>query len=76
MIPTYESGQKLCESLKSVLDQDIGEAKMQIAIVDDASCRSDIQSLIKQVDKYGRVEFLLCNEQRLGLCGTGIGPSS
>lgn len=68
MIPTYESGEKLCDTLKSVLEQDPGRNQMQISIVDDGSKRSDIQALIRQVDTDNRIEFV-CNENRLGLCG-------
>jgi glycosyltransferase involved in cell wall biosynthesis len=56
MIPTHEPASYLLGALRSVLHQDLGPEQMQIAVVDDAS-RSDVQALIEQADRQGRVEF-------------------
>jgi glycosyltransferase involved in cell wall biosynthesis len=49
MIPTYDSGELLSETLSSVLRQDPGPAHMQIEVVDDHSTRSDPEQLVRRV---------------------------
>jgi len=56
MIPTYNSGDWLEVALKSVLDQDPGPDRMQIAVVDDASPNKAAEATVKRVGG-GRVEF-------------------
>jgi glycosyltransferase involved in cell wall biosynthesis len=57
VIPTYEPGHYLRSTLRSVLDQDPGLEEMQIAVVDDASPRSDVTALIDGYAPPGRVEL-------------------
>lgn len=68
MIPTYESDEKLWVALRSVLMQDFGPERMQIAVVDDASPSNRIAQLVREIDPNNRVQIIQ-NEQRLGLCG-------
>jgi glycosyltransferase involved in cell wall biosynthesis len=56
MIPAYNCGDYLEETLQSVLLQDLGEASMQIQVVDDASTDIDVKALIDRIGK-GRVEY-------------------
>ena len=56
MIPTYNSGDYLIETLKSVLQQDIGPDKMHIEVVDDCSTKDDSEKVVKEIGK-GRVGF-------------------
>jgi len=55
MIPTYNCTKYLPETLRSVLEQDLGPEKMQIEVVDDAS--DDKPEDIVQSIGAGRVEF-------------------
>jgi len=68
MIPAYEPGPFLLETLRSILAQDPGPEAMQIAIVDDASPTVDVASLIAGVAPAGRVEVHR-NPRNLGLAG-------
>ena len=68
MLPTYESDEKLCRALASVLAQAPPDDQMQIAVLDDASERSDVGALVRTVDPSGRVE-LIRHDRRLGLGG-------
>jgi glycosyltransferase involved in cell wall biosynthesis len=68
MIPAYEPGQFLVETLRSILAQDPGQQTMQIAIVDDASPRVDVEALIASVAPAGRIEIHR-NTENLGLAG-------
>ncbi len=68
VIPTYEPTSFLLDTLRSVIAQDLGPEQMQIAIVDDASNRVDIPSLVAGIARDHRIE-LLENEERLGLAG-------
>jgi GT2 family glycosyltransferase len=56
MLPVYEPDQRLTEALASVLHQDPGPEAMQIAVVDDASARTDVAALVAQVSPDARVE--------------------
>jgi glycosyltransferase involved in cell wall biosynthesis len=46
MIPTYNCTSYLKETLTSILAQDMGEAQMQIEVVDDASTDADVAQLV------------------------------
>lgn len=56
MIPVYNCGQFLKETLKSVLAQALPEEQMQIEVVDDASSDIDVAALVHQVGK-GRIHY-------------------
>lgn len=56
MIPAYNCGDYLSQTLRSVLAQDPGEALMQIEVVDDASTDVDVGALVREVGG-GRVSF-------------------
>jgi glycosyltransferase involved in cell wall biosynthesis len=56
MIPTYNSGRYLRETLASVLSQDPGPAAMQIEVVDDHSTQDDPATVVEEVG-HGRVAF-------------------
>jgi len=64
MIPTFNCAQFLEQTLRSVLDQDPGEAEMQIEVVDDCSFLDDPESVVNRVGK-GRVGFFR-NKANLG----------
>jgi GT2 family glycosyltransferase len=68
VIPTFEPSHYLHETLRSVLAQDLGTDRMQIAVVDDASPTCDVKSLIEQIAPRGRVELHLATQNR-GLSG-------
>ena len=68
MLPTYEPDDKLRRALKSVLAQALPADQMQIAVVDDASERSDVRALVHAADPTGRVEVIR-HDRRLGLGG-------
>jgi glycosyltransferase involved in cell wall biosynthesis len=55
MIPVYNAGPYLEGALRSVLRQDPGPARMQVAVVDNASTDMDVRSLVAGFG--GRVEF-------------------
>jgi glycosyltransferase involved in cell wall biosynthesis len=55
MIPAFERGAFLRETLQSVLEQDPGPEAMQIEVVDDASSE-DLRAVIDEVGK-GRVQY-------------------
>jgi glycosyltransferase involved in cell wall biosynthesis len=67
MIPTYECGATIAETLLSVLDQDPGPDLMQIEVVDDASTRDDIATLVQEIGR-GRVAFAR-QPRNLGVVG-------
>jgi glycosyltransferase involved in cell wall biosynthesis len=54
MIPTYNSGAYLRETLASVLEQDPGPNVMQVEVVDDHSTEDDPQSVVAELGS-GRV---------------------
>lgn len=56
MIPTYNCSNYLIETIKSVLQQDMGEDKMQIEVVDDFSTDANVQELVEAIGK-GRVKY-------------------
>jgi GT2 family glycosyltransferase len=56
MIPTYNCGKYLRETLESVLAQDPGPEIMQIEVVDDASTADDPDAVVAEVGR-GRVAF-------------------
>lgn len=56
MIPTFNCGRFLEQTLRSVLDQDTGVAQMQIEVVDDASTTDDPAEIVRRVGN-GRVAF-------------------
>lgn len=55
MIPVYNRGNYLIETLESVLCQDLGPEILHIMVVDDGSVE-DIESIVKEIGK-GRVEY-------------------
>jgi len=63
MIPTYNCSHYLEATLKSVLEQDLGPALMQIEVVDDCSTDGDIAALVASIGK-GRVSFYQQPENR------------
>lgn len=56
MIPVYNCIKFLAETIKSVLQQDLGEAVMQIEIIDDCSTDGDVEALVKTIGR-GRVQY-------------------
>ena len=68
MLPTYEPDEKLCRALASILAQAPTDDQMQIAVVDDASERSDVRALVHAADPTGRVEVIR-HDRRLGIGG-------
>jgi glycosyltransferase involved in cell wall biosynthesis len=56
MIPTFNCGRFLEQTLRSVLDQDTGVAQMQIEVIDDASTMDDPAEIVRRIGK-GRVTF-------------------
>ena len=56
MIPTYNCSNYLVETIESVLQQDLGEAVMQIEVVDDCSTDTNVEELVKTIGK-GRVNY-------------------
>lgn len=57
MLPVYEPDRYLAQALQSVLSQDLGPNRMQIAVVDDASERSDVRAIVADTAPQGRVEI-------------------
>jgi glycosyltransferase involved in cell wall biosynthesis len=68
VIPTYEPDRFLIEALQSVLAQDPGSDRMQIAIVDDASPQTRPSTLLSTLALSERVEIHE-HETNLGLAG-------
>ena len=68
MLPTYEPDEKLRRAIESVLAQAPSGDQMQIAVVDDASERTNVRALVQAADPAGRVE-LIRHDSRLGLGG-------
>src|SRR5690554_6873556 len=56
MIPVYNCSTYLPQVLRSVLKQDLGEAIMQIEVVDDASTDADVKGIVEQLGK-GRISY-------------------
>lgn len=67
MIPTYNRIEYLEKALKSVLAQDPGPEKMQIAVVDNCSTQGDPEALVRKIAGV-RVSFYR-NHKNLGLGG-------
>ncbi len=67
MIPCYNGGQYLEETLKSILAQAPSPTEMQIEVVDDCSTELGLAELVQTVGQ-GRVSFYR-NPQNLGLFG-------
>ena len=68
MLPTYEPDAKLRRAVESVLAQALPAHTMQVSVVDDASERADVRSLVRAADPEGRVEVIR-HDRRLGLGG-------
>src|SRR5438874_3558639 len=56
MIPVYNCALFLPQTLRSVLQQDLGVADMQIEVVDDASTDADVKTLVEEIGK-GRIQY-------------------
>jgi glycosyltransferase involved in cell wall biosynthesis len=56
MIPTYNCAKYLCETLHSVLRQDLGPENMQIEVIDDCSTKDDPAAVVAEIG-CGRVQF-------------------
>lgn len=56
MIPTYNCSQYLVKTLRAVLAQDMGEALMQIEVIDDSSTDADVETLVRTIGD-GRVKY-------------------
>lgn len=56
MIPVYNGGKYLEETLRSVLVQALPEDQMQIEVVDDCSTDMDVQEVVRQVGQ-GRISY-------------------
>ncbi len=56
MIPVYNSGRYLEETLRGVLSQALPESMMQIEVVDDFSTDIDVQALVRRVGG-GRIGY-------------------
>jgi len=68
VIPTFEPDRLLLETIGSVLAQDLGPERMQIAVVDDRSERADVRALLATFEAGDRIEYHAHGE-RLGLAG-------
>ena len=64
VIPTYNCANYLKETLASVLEQDPGEAIMEIIVVDDHSTKDDPEAVVKEYGQ-GRVQ-LIRQEKNVG----------
>ena len=56
MIPAFNAGRTLAETLASVLAQDPGPTAMQVEVVDDCSTAEDLEPLVRRAGR-GRVGF-------------------
>jgi glycosyltransferase involved in cell wall biosynthesis len=65
MIPTYNPGHYLRETIESVLSQDPGPDVMEIEVIDNCSTKDDVKSMVEEIGR-GRVGF---HQQE-----TNIGP--
>ncbi len=64
MIPAYNCSKYLPDTINSVLQQDLGEDRMQIEVIDDCSTDDDVEALVKSVGK-GRVAYY-CQKENVG----------
>jgi GT2 family glycosyltransferase len=67
MIPTYNREQYLEETVRSVLDQDPGRDRMQLAVVDNATTTHDVRAMLKRL-AGDRIDYFR-HDQNIG----GIG---
>ncbi len=67
VIPTFNCANYLKETIKSVLDQDLGPEKMEIIVVDDFSTNDDPENVVKELGK-GRIKFFQ-QSQNIGKSG-------
>ena len=51
MVPVFNAGQYLRQTLESVLMQAPSEKEMQIEVIDDCSTDIDVQQLVREVGK-------------------------
>ena len=65
MIPAYNPGSYLAETLRSVLREDIGPDQMQVEVLDDCSTRDDVAGMVAEVGQ-GRVRYFR-QPQNVGL---------
>ena len=56
MIPTYNRTSYLSQTLKSVLEQDLGLDEMQIEVIDNCSTEADIEAVVSKIG-HNRVSF-------------------
>jgi glycosyltransferase involved in cell wall biosynthesis len=56
MIPTFNSGKFLEDTLRSVLSQDLGPSEMQLEVIDDCSTLDDPKAVVEEVGK-GRISY-------------------
>lgn len=63
MIPTYNAGEYLYRTLRSVLQQDPGEDCMHIEVVDGGSTKDDPRAVVEELGR-GRVEYYRLSENR------------
>lgn len=49
MIPTYNTGKFLEQTLRSILDQDPGPENMQIEVIDDCSTTDDPEKIVRRI---------------------------
>ena len=61
LIPTFNCAAYLEQTLRSVLEQDPGSARMEILVLDDQSTQDDPRDVVQRVGK-GRVEFIQQHE--------------
>ena len=68
MVPTFRPDGRLRQALRSVLAQDPGSERMQIAVVDDDSPGNDLAAILAEVDPARRIEVIR-GRRRAGLAG-------
>lgn len=68
MVPTFRPDGRLRQTLLAVLAQDPGPDAMQIAVVDDDSPGDDVATLVREIDRAGRIEIIR-GRRRAGLAG-------
>jgi len=56
MIPAYNTGRYLEQTLKSVLEQDPGPDKMQIEVIDDCSTEGGLEGTVRSMGR-GRIAY-------------------
>ena len=68
VIPTFEPQSFLLETLESVLEQDLGDDRTQVVVVDDGSQRTNVRELLVSLQDSKRLE-LREHVDTLGLAG-------